>query len=417
MVPYVPRRHGISRETGPPPSRLIRAARRYRAPRLSGAAVITFRLRGVCPVLFAEWPSVEQPTNRRYTDGARVVRALRRLPRARARRLEDRGTADGGRTFRSRFALVNFPIPSPLPPPPARVSPSLCRSLAEHAGSPAAPHDRLRESRGRTNTRGGAGRKKVPGARVRPQVTRDEAALISRFINRITRASRVLPSSRASLFFFSLFFYRHLDKRFSRESDRAPPHRLHARMLAERRGGRRGKEGRAAGYFVREMSAMRARGGGGRGGGIALPGLATMSISQRRDSESAHQATLTLTPGLHNKAVPIFIGPPSRRAGNRRRFPRHPPIPSPPLGAVPRDGSFRKRGSVDRSVLDRARPVCRNRRIARLRAREKAVEERRKRPLRAHLAAVLIIGATVTGTVRSSRDFRVLTSLGRVNIG
>jgi hypothetical protein len=35
-------------------------------------------------------------------------------------------------------------------------------------------------------------------------------------------------------------------------------------------------------------------GGGGRG--IALPRLATMSISQRRDSESAHQATLTLTP-------------------------------------------------------------------------------------------------------------------------
>jgi hypothetical protein len=58
MVPYVPRHDGTSRETGTPPppppatlppSRLIRAARRYRAPRPSGAAVITFRSRGVCP--------------------------------------------------------------------------------------------------------------------------------------------------------------------------------------------------------------------------------------------------------------------------------------------------------------------------------------------------------------------------------
>ncbi|CAL1687096.1 unnamed protein product [Lasius platythorax] len=47
------------------------------------------------------------------------------------------------------------------------------------------------------------------------------------------------------------------------------------------------------------MSAMRAWG--------CATGLTTMSISQRRNSESTHQTTLALTPGLHNKAVPIFI--------------------------------------------------------------------------------------------------------------
>jgi len=181
----------------------------------------------------------------------------------------------------------------------------------------------------------------------------------------------LLPCAPPSFFFFSLSF----TATWIRDSVARAIARPRIDCMQEcSRNGAGGEGERQAGYFVREMSAMRARGEEEEEGGIALPGLATMSISQRRDSESAHQATLTLTPGLHNKAVPIFIGPPSRRAGNRRRFPRHPPIPSPPPGAVPRDGSFRKRGSVDRSVQDRARPVCRNRRIdyARLRAREKA---------------------------------------------
>ncbi|KYN12804.1 hypothetical protein ALC57_15019 [Trachymyrmex cornetzi] len=40
-----------------------------------------------------------------------------------------------------------------------------------------------------------------------------------------------------------------------------------------------------------------------------------MSISQRRNLESTHQTTLALTPGLHNKAVPIFIELPLCRTG------------------------------------------------------------------------------------------------------
>lgn len=55
------------------------------------------------------------------------------------------------------------------------------------------------------------------------------------------------------------------------------------------------------------MPAIRARG--------YATGLATMSISQRRNLESTHQTTLALTPGLHNKAVPIFIELPLCRTG------------------------------------------------------------------------------------------------------
>lgn len=71
--------------------------------------------------------------------------------------------------------------------------------------------------------------------------------------------------------------------------------------------GKESTKGKTAGYFVGEMSAMRARG--------CATGLATMSISQRRNSKSTHQATLALTPRLHNKAVPIFIELPLCRTG------------------------------------------------------------------------------------------------------
>lgn len=66
------------------------------------------------------------------------------------------------------------------------------------------------------------------------------------------------------------------------------------------------------------MSAMRVQG--------CATGLATMSISQRRNSESTHQTTLALTPGLHNKAVPIFIELPLCRTGTSRLSPFPPPI-------------------------------------------------------------------------------------------
>lgn len=64
---------------------------------------------------------------------------------------------------------------------------------------------------------------------------------------------------------------------------------------------------KTASCFVRKMPAMRVRG--------CATGLAAMSISQRRNSESTHQTTLALTPGLHNKAVPIFIELPLCRTG------------------------------------------------------------------------------------------------------
>lgn len=81
------------------------------------------------------------------------------------------------------------------------------------------------------------------------------------------------------------------------------------------------------------MPAMRARG--------CATGLTAMSISQRRDSESTHQTTLALTPGLHNKAVPIFIELPLCRTGigGSSSFP--PPIfPGIPV-ATPRDSSMK----------------------------------------------------------------------------
>lgn len=58
---------------------------------------------------------------------------------------------------------------------------------------------------------------------------------------------------------------------------------------------------------MRKIPSIRSRG--------YATGLAAMSISQRRNSESTHQTTLALTPGLHNKAVPIFIKLPLCRTG------------------------------------------------------------------------------------------------------
>lgn len=66
------------------------------------------------------------------------------------------------------------------------------------------------------------------------------------------------------------------------------------------------------------MSAVRVQG--------CAAGLATMSISQRRNSESTHQTTLALTPGLHNKAVPIFIELPSCHTDTGGFSPFPPPI-------------------------------------------------------------------------------------------